>query len=56
MTCIFLRAYVDIQEDDLQLGRMCSLVKACVEEQLEDFENWCGQAALGMPDEDEKEL
>jgi len=56
MTCNFLKAYVDIHEDELKVGRMCSLVKACVEEQLEDFENWCGQAALGMPDdEDEKE-
>jgi hypothetical protein len=52
MTCIFLRAYVDIQEDELKLGRMCSLVKACVEEQLDDFDNWCGETSLGMPNED----
>ena len=52
MTCNFLRAYVDIQEDDLKLGRICSLVKACVEEQLEDFNNWCGEVCIGMPDED----
>uniref|UniRef100_A0A6C0B5I4 Uncharacterized protein n=1 Tax=viral metagenome TaxID=1070528 RepID=A0A6C0B5I4_9ZZZZ len=56
MTCIFLRAYVDIHEDELKLGRMCSLVKACVEEQLEDFENWCGETSIAMSDdEDEKE-
>ena len=56
MTCIFLKAYVDIHEDDLKLGRMCSLVKACVEEQLDDFENWCGETCLAMSDdEDEKE-
>jgi len=57
MTCIFLKAYVDIHEDDLKLGRMCSLVKACVEEQLEDFENWCGETSIAMSDdEDEKEM
>jgi len=55
MTRNFLKAYVDIQEDELKLGRMCSLVKAFVEEQLEDFGNWCGEVCLGMPDEDEKE-
>jgi hypothetical protein len=53
MTCIFLRAYVDIHEDDLKLGRMCSLVKACVEEQLEDFENWCGETSIAMSDDEE---
>jgi len=52
MTCNFLKAYVDIHEDELKLGRMCSLVKACVEEQLEDFDNWCGEVCIGMPDED----
>jgi hypothetical protein len=31
-------------------------VKAFVEEQLEDFGNWCGEVCIGMPDEDEKEL
>jgi hypothetical protein len=51
----FLKAYVDIQEDDLKPGRMFRLVKACVEEQLEDFDNWCGEVCIGMPDEDEKE-
>jgi hypothetical protein len=51
----FLKAYVDIQEDELKLGRMCRLVKAFVEEQLEDFGNWCGEVCIGMPDEDEKE-
>jgi len=48
----FLKAYVNIHEDELKMGRMCSLVKACVEEQLDDFDNWCGETALGMPDED----
>jgi hypothetical protein len=57
MTCIFLKAYVDIHEDELKLGRMCSLVKACVEEQLEDFEDWCGETSIAMSDdEDEKEM
>jgi hypothetical protein len=52
----FLKAYVDIQMDDLKMGHMCSLVKAFVEEQLDDFGNWCGQACLAMSDdEDEKE-
>lgn len=51
----FLKAYVDIQEDELKLGRMCRLVKAFVEEQLDDFGNWCGEVCIGMPDEDEKE-
>jgi hypothetical protein len=51
----FLKAYVDIQEDDLKPGRMCRLVKAFVEEQIEDFGNWCGEVCIGMPDEDEKE-
>ena len=55
MTRNFLKAYVDIQEDELKLGRMCSLVKAFVEEQLDDFGNWCGEVCLAMPDEDEKE-
>jgi len=53
MTCIFLKAYVDIQEDDLKMGRMCSLVKACVEEQLEDFENWCGETSIAMSDDED---
>jgi hypothetical protein len=48
----FLKAYVDIQEDELKLGRMYCLVKAFVEEQLEDFDNWCGEVSIGMPDED----
>jgi hypothetical protein len=48
----FLKAYVDIQEDELKWGRMCRLVKAFVEEQLEDFDNWCGEVCIGMPDED----
>jgi hypothetical protein len=48
----FLKAYVDIQEDELKMGRMYCLVKACVEEQLEDFDNWCGEVCVGMPDED----
>jgi heat shock protein HslJ len=52
MTCNFLKAYVDIQEDDLKIGRMYCLVKACVEEQLADFDNWCGETALGMPNDD----
>lgn len=47
----FLRAYVDIQEDEIKLGRMCRLVKTFVEEQLEDFENWCGETSLAVPDE-----
>jgi hypothetical protein len=51
----FLKAYVDIQEDELKMGRMYCLVKACVEEQLDDFGNWCGEVCIGMPDEDEKE-
>jgi len=51
----FLKAYVDIQEDELKLGRMCRLVKAFVEEQLDDFGNWCGAVCIGMPDEDETE-
>ena len=56
MTCNFLKEYVDIHEDELKVGRMCSLVKACVEEQLEDFENWCGETSIAMSDdEDEKE-
>ena len=52
----FLKAYLNngIQEDDLNLGRMCRLVWAFVEEQLEDFENWCGEACLAMPNEEEK--
>ena len=55
MIPLFLKAYVDIQEDDLELCRTCSLVKACVEEQLEDFENWCGETSIGMPDEEEND-
>jgi hypothetical protein len=55
----FLKAYlyVGIQDNDLNLnlGRMYRLVCAFVEEQLEDFENWCGETSIGMPDEDEKE-
>jgi hypothetical protein len=53
----FLKAYLHngIQEDDLNLGRMCRLVWAFVEEQLEDFENWCGEACIAMPDEEENE-
>jgi hypothetical protein len=51
----FLKAYVEMQEDDLKPGHMCRLVKAFVEEQLEDFGNWCGEVCVGMPDEDEKE-
>ena len=51
----FLKAYVDIQEEDLKLGRMCRLVKAFVEEQVEDFGNWCGEVCIAMPDEEEKE-
>lgn len=51
----FLKAYVDIQEDELKWGRMCRLVCAFVEEQLEDFENWCGETSIGMPDEEENE-
>ena len=52
MTCNFLKAYVDIHEDEHNRGRMCRLVKAFVEEQLEDFDNWCGEVCIGMPDED----
>jgi hypothetical protein len=52
MIPLFLKAYADIQEDELKLGRMCSLLKAFVEEQLEDFGNWCGEVCLAMPDED----
>jgi hypothetical protein len=55
MTRNFLKAYVDIQEDELKPGRMCHLVKAFVEEQIADFGNWCGEVCIGMPDEDEKE-
>jgi hypothetical protein len=55
----FLKAYlyIGIQDNDLNLniGRMYRLVCAFVEEQLEDFENWCGETSIGMPDEDEKE-
>jgi len=50
----FLKAYLEIQDDAFECReRTCSLVKACVEEQLEDFENWCGQAALGMSDDED---
>ena len=57
MTCIFLKAYLEIQDDAFECReRTCSLVKACVEEQLEDFENWCGETSIAMSDdEDEKE-
>ena len=50
----FLKAYVHIgiQDNDLNLPRMCRLVWAFVEEQLEDFENWCGETSIAMPDED----
>jgi hypothetical protein len=51
----FLKAYVHIgiQEDDLNLGRMCRLVWAFVEEQLEDFENWYSETCLGMPNDED---
>ena len=54
----FLKAYVHIgiQDNDLNLPRMCRLVCAFVEEQLEDFENWYSETCLGMPDEDENVL
>jgi hypothetical protein len=56
MTCNFLKAYVDIQDDAFECReRTCSLVKALVEEQIEDFGNWCGEVCIGMSDEDEKE-
>jgi hypothetical protein len=49
----FLKAYIEIQDDAFECReRTCSLVKACVEEQLEDFGNWCGEVCIGMPDED----
>jgi hypothetical protein len=49
----FLKAYIDIQDDAFECReRTCSLVKAFVEEQLEDFGNWCGEVCLAMPDED----
>ena len=49
----FLKAYIDIQEDAFECReRTCSLVKAFVEEQLEDFGNWCGEVCIAMPDED----
>jgi len=53
----FLKAYLEIQDDAFECReRTCSLVKACVEEQLEDFENWCGETSIAMSDdEDEKE-
>ena len=52
----FLKAYIEIQEDAFECReRTCSLVKACVEEQLEDFGNWCGEVCIAMPDEEEKE-
>lgn len=54
----FLKAYlhIGIQDNDINLnvGRMFRLVCAFVEEQLEDFENWCGEACLAMPNEEEK--
>jgi hypothetical protein len=54
----FLKAYLEIQDDAFECReRTCSLVKACVEEQLEDFENWCGETSIAMSDdEDEKEM
>jgi hypothetical protein len=48
MTPHFLKVYVDIHEDELKPGRMCRLVKAFVEEQVEDFGNWCGEVCLAM--------
>jgi hypothetical protein len=53
----FLKAYVHIgiQDNDLNLPRMCRLVCAFVEEQLEDFENWYSETCLGMPDEEEND-
>ena len=54
----FLKAYlhIGIRDNDINLnvGRMFRLVCAFVEEQLEDFENWCGEACLAMPNEEEK--
>ena len=53
----FLKTYlhIGIQDNDLNLGRMCRLVWAFVEEQLEDFENWYSETCLGMPDEEEND-
>ena len=50
----FLKAYlhIAIQDSDLNLPRMCRIVWAFVEEQLEDFENWCGETSLAMPNEE----
>jgi len=55
----FLKAYlhIGIQDNDLNLnlGRMYRLVCAFVEEQLEDFENWCGETSIGMSDDEEND-